>query len=1194
MTSQIFGPFQIEEHQIVALKTNFTKFMNELLRCELALNNSSDAVLTITSSENVGDGGVDAHIEFFRGSNWIPQGASSWQFKQSDFEPAEIEKEIRDATHAQAKIREGSHYLMVLGASLNHLQMTRRIDKLKEVVLELQLIEKTELALKLNIFNAGNIAIWASHFPALAVNPMLSGHGARGRNFATWADTREHARTWVISPDRSTLIENIRRLLSEPQNPFIKVYGKKSAGKSRTVLEALRDQEYESFVIYIDASEIDSALFSNLSSRERKAILVADNANAIEEKRIRGLIPRESLIKVVLIRTEDNSINSDGDIWIPELGPDLTSTVIGVPRLTQDGFISYAANLQTDDVEFGLWVSTHQLINQFSTRPPITEYIENFLAAELSGERELEILGFLSLFTRIGWDDELENEISVLADVLNVPLDNFWELSRKLETLEVIKSEGRFRKIVPFVVACKLAEDCWKAHGDFILERLIPKLSGSMEIRFYRRVAELEVSRQILRSIEILLSASSPLSTIRDISENNSSELLPEIAKIAPFLVAPHIAKVIRRAGDDELRSLVGIRRELVEALSKLVWNYSYFTISANALLKLALNENESWSNNATGIWLDLFHPTIPPTFVPPGKRMDYLKRKSKSPNIEIVRLSIQGIKRALDRYAAVVSVGQDLSEEQLEHRGGPKTYGELYHFQGRALNLLANLLVHRDERIANEALAVLVEVIHPLSEIPSLRSKLVRIINNLNSSDVTRAVTLEIRHLMSIFGQYEGDSRYQMEGLHELLNQMPALTELDQLAILVGSKTWDFEEGLLAKEIEAILRSIDPFVRDVYLVQILKTENLSAAFDLGVALSALGFDLLTNQIFLDKVIARNINVLRGFLLNGVRRGNESIFDNFFDSESGRNISPENQYFISMVAPYSEQGWIRVQTLARSLPVFFGATFGVGWIRHLSEIQIGELISEWVNRVEDQDSYNSLVDYASLAFYDKSDCSGKMQELLWDLLSARTRFPELGQKDWAWGRVARLLLPKYSEEIAIIIIDLICSGAIAPHPSSEDSVILQKCASAQPRVALNYLGQKLVEDSWRLTLVIRGWLTSSIPSEAFIEWIDSNIDRARIVSSICLVASDTLLPLVEFLLVSFPGDEEIASNLFSTYWSGSWVGNNSDRLQGKIDQLNGWLLDENIAPAVVSWVQKAIDSLSRERVTALSQEEERV
>src|SRR5690606_29175694 len=98
----------------------------------------------------------------------------------------------------------------------------------------------------------------------------------------------------------------------------------------------------------------------------------------------------------------------------------------------------------------------------------------------------------------------------------------------------------------------------------------------------------------------------------------------------------------------EELRGGGAIRRDLVWALEKLAWHSRTFAQAADSLLALAVEENETYSNNATGTWIEFFGTMLPGTAASPDLRIAYLISSVASPNSHVRMLAARAAGRAL------------------------------------------------------------------------------------------------------------------------------------------------------------------------------------------------------------------------------------------------------------------------------------------------------------------------------------------------------------------------------------------------------------------------------------------------------------------------------------------------------------------------------------------------------------------
>ena len=93
---------------------------------------------------------------------------------------------------------------------------------------------------------------------------------------------------------------------------------------------------------------------------------------------------------------------------------------------------------------------------------------------------------------------------------------------------------------------------------------------------------------------------------------------------------------------------------------------------------------------------------------------------------------------------------------------------------------------------------------------------------------------------------------------------------------------------------------------------------------------------------------------------------------------------------------------------------------------------------------------------------------------------------------------------------------------------------------------------------------LRGWITDAYESTTLIEWIGEDLQRARIVASLAGIGSGPPSDVVQFLLTDYRADDQVSSSLHGGFVSGFWWGNESNRLNSQIEQLNTWIDDPNL------------------------------
>jgi hypothetical protein len=293
------GPFDVESGQVERLRAAFTQFVNELLIVECRASGLQGHQIQVTSQDNTADGGVDAEITASIETEWLPPGRSAWQFKRSDLEPAECRAELRGARWAQELLLSGAAYRLVLARSLTSDKMDDRRDAFLAEAEELGIsIREGQIA----VIAGDGLAEWVSRFPALAVGTLLSGPGHGLIDFAQWSSWRRHQTRWVEDEFRRRQIEQLRVDLSSQSRTDFRVHGHSGSGKTRLVMEALRDSGLKELVAYVaDEADVTPEILHHVLQPHRAVILVVDECSAQRHDKLSERIPVGSSLRLITI-----------------------------------------------------------------------------------------------------------------------------------------------------------------------------------------------------------------------------------------------------------------------------------------------------------------------------------------------------------------------------------------------------------------------------------------------------------------------------------------------------------------------------------------------------------------------------------------------------------------------------------------------------------------------------------------------------------------------------------------------------------------------------------------------------------------------------------------------------------------------------------------------------------------------------
>ena len=166
-----------------------------------------------------------------------------------------------------------------------------------------------------------------------------------------------------------------------------------------------------------------------------------------------------------------------------------------------------------------------------------------------------------------------------------------------------------------------------------------------------------------------------------------------------PQVTSKAIYNAFKEYTVDELKRVSSGRRNLIWALEKLCFWEETFYISALTLLMFAAGENESWSNNATGIFLQLFHAFLSGTQAKPEQRFQIINEALGKDKVEYKVLGVKALGSAIEtrgfsRMAGVEKQGVRPVKEEWK----PRTWGEVFEYWDTSLRMLTKIGCEKNE----------------------------------------------------------------------------------------------------------------------------------------------------------------------------------------------------------------------------------------------------------------------------------------------------------------------------------------------------------------------------------------------------------------------------------------------------------------------------------------------------------------
>lgn len=1204
--NQQFGPFSVDPAQVVGLGgALFQNLVSRLLAAEAASAGIAGSDLHTSYQDNVRDQGVDAGLYAATETTWIPAGDSAWQFKAGDLSGAACAAELEGAKRAREIIEAGGKYRIVLGKGLEDHLIAAREEELRAKAAELGYDASGD---NFKVIDGNQLARWIEQHPQLAVSNLLRGVGNVAVAFDKWQESDMHQSTWVPSPARDELKTTVQNFLDNRSKLELRIEGVSGLGKTRGVLESLRGTPCEPLVLYVgDADDLNYPLIDHLIGQRRSAVLIIDECTRKRHNVFAQQLRAGASVKLITIGERDARVPQSLPIELSPLPDEIMERILeeNKPTLWPEARRVVVANC-AGNVRWALFVAEAVLNDPtINVGRLIDQNTLALLVGDLLSERDdFLALSALALFARYGVDREMRTELEQIANGLGIPIQNLAAANQKLERLGLVTKHGRYRSVTPQPLAVYLATRGWETFGDRIISDLLPTLEGTLVEQLFLRAADLGSSGPAAVALNRILGSEGPFSTLESIADGSTSGLLIQLAIVSPLEVAKHLSNLINAASDDQLRDLKAIRRNIVWTLEKLVWHSATFELAADTLLRLALNENETWSNNSTGTWLSLFGSMLPATAAKPVTRMNYLRRIATDSDSAVRKLAAQAADAAIDISGGTVMVSGELQGGVIvEPRGTPQTYGDLWDYLRSGIQLLQSLVRDSDSAVREVAEKALVQAIHPMLEYEVVRDTLFDVLATL-PDHALRKVRTEIKHLYALFATVQKaefktatnsdpDVDGRRAGLDILSARLPAATAMDELASLAYAQRWEWEDGELQRSILRVATSMSHTDAAAAIMQLLSaTEPPEASFELGTALHAIAEGEGTLAFLAGLADRGYVGALVGYLNASIGGGHADAFDQFLDGPLGHELAAETQLVVTVRGPQSSAGWSRLIRLMKTLPVHVAAPRIFGWHISVDEPRIVAIVDEWLAKIESQADYNFAVDVIAMMVFQRPKVSADVEARITALVELRSKFPDVGQQRWDWVQLARRRLSSDVDALLLNLLQQADAGALQIYEGSEEQKLVQDAIMAAGTRSLDTVFQLVQAGSWRLRMDFRGWLANAYSPADVVAWIGQDVERARLVASLTGVAGGPPSELVRFLLDKFGMDDRVSSSLYGEFVSGTWRGNESDRLTQQIDQLEHWVADRSEPTGVKVWARKVAENLKKRREIALEEEAE--
>jgi hypothetical protein len=1041
-------------------------------------------------------------------------------------------------------------------------------------------------------------------------------------------------RQFTSGETQQQFIESIRAQLRRSDTAVhVRVRGEAGIGKTRLVLEATRTKDLRPLVIYCDGplKLLQGELMSVLLREDTPvdAIVVVDECDFGSQTRLWNHLQHNGpRIKVVSIYNDPEE--AAGTTVVQDASPlndgQVTEIIAGY-GVPEDQARRWAELCDgSPRVAHVVGLNLKQNPDDLLKQPDTVDLWNRYIAGNDApngptvAERRTT-LEYIALFKRFGFDGMLASEAQAIAALVQednpaITWPQFRRIVQDLRKRKILQGAVTLY-ITPRLLHIKLWADWWDTHGGDVdrvkqlLRTLPPQLAEwSREMFRYARASE-----AALRVTRGLLDEHGPYGGFDFFEDGRAVRFFRALTDAAPEAALRALQRAIGDWDAERLKQLKGDpRRYIVWSLEAIaVWR-ELFADAARLLLALGEAENEGISNNASGVFAELFsagHGAVAPTEASMEDRFPVLKEALESSSAVRRRLAMQAAKEALKTGFFSRMVGSEYQGlRRPPELWTPKTWGEVFDGYRRVWHLLVGHLAEWNPDERAEAVKVLANASRGLMQIGNLFDMVVDSLREVARAypDTRRKIVEAVELSLHYDGKgLPAEQRAKLESVRTELVDSDYHSQLERYVGMDANQDYFDNDGNYvedkhgAKITQLAQRAIaEPSLIDAELSWLL-TAAANNAFRFGHELGSLdtSHDLLPRLMAAQKTHkAENAFFLSGYLSVLFAR-DASLWDRALE---GMAQDPQLSSFVPEVtwrSGMTERAAVRVVELIDTgviQPVTLRMFAYGGVIRKVPE----HVFVEWVDRLlkaDDRLSASVALDLFHFFYVFQQPGRQLPRDLSLAVLTnaALFRADQDGHRvqndDYDWTQIAKPFLAQYPEDgIAIaraIIEHLGEDGSITDSYHNQALQVLNSIADRSPSevwsIVAALLGPPIDSRAFRLRTWLREGGMSAMRRDDVWRWIDADVEnRAWYAASFVpphLVAASTPSWSRE-VLVRYGDRKDVRSNLHANFATESWSGSASAHYDARKRSLEA-LREEETEPNVRRWLDEAIDSLAR-------------
>jgi hypothetical protein len=767
------GPFDVKTDDLIYIDAKqAVDLFRQLLVIEAVKAGIPITGVDVPSSINVADGGIDAEVDSLLGTalpaGLISQGLTRYQIKTGSFsalKEADIRsllvrpqfakgKQQRTKNEIQPRVlscfEKGGTFIVVLFGS----DLVGKVDDhgATQISKFMAAIDPLFAKVKVRIIRANQLC---SAIKVLAPGIAMRLNRVQGYDEAVFHDLSFMADSCdlAIGGYQQTLeldsAADQITLAADNVNGFqhVRLLGDAGSGKTHLMYLALSASKLSGCVLYCRDPEqaLGSGAMMALRQMAPKTtiILVADECDLDTAEGLTALFKK--LATKMLLVTADNIAE--------HASAHANAQIIDMPRLEQpvvaDIFKGYG--IPSDSAS---WLATlcegspraaHRL-GQYIQHNPAAQPAQQLAHLDglwerivcaphnidsTEGQDRLVVIRTLALFRQVAWEtsDGPVVQAAVLAALKQ--LDQTFSPLRLSRSVSELRKRWVLQGPRALLISPKLLHVAmWKSWFDQYsnavdVQQLRESLGASMQEHFDAMLMFVQESKAATAWAERLMGNGGVFASLAGYDAASGARLFFAVAQAKPKAALRRFAAALGGETVDARREFKGdARRIAVHRLEQLAIPSETFFEAAQCLLLLAESENESWSNNSTGVFISLFslgYGQIAASELAPIEKIDYLRELLRSDVPFRRNIAVQALSKSLSPFMSRTAIEEVIGLRRLPDRWKPKTYGELYDAYAAHVRLLEDAIEYLPAVEASEAATAIVSHARSLIQIAPL-----------------------------------------------------------------------------------------------------------------------------------------------------------------------------------------------------------------------------------------------------------------------------------------------------------------------------------------------------------------------------------------------------------------------------------------------------------------------------------------